>query len=229
MGFRKFGIAWCFALALCAGARADDKSVLPTLEAIDFSPALVERIHQARVLPIAFRFNQGTAPKCGFYALSHAMHAFDSAAPSGETLYQTAYENGWLWDDNGATVPRNLFLTMQAHGYRGEYGWGAQGGTIAYLKKLLRTGFSVVLAVRGVSNAGLPEHPGMFHVGGHWVALEGFVEIDGVEYLIIKDSNHYWSEPKYVNASLDGSTLWPRKQFEAAWSYWSYVAITPAE
>jgi len=215
---------WCAAMLWPALVAA---SSLDIIKQLSFDADMVDHIHAHRQLPIAKRSLQGSSSKCGFYALSHAMHAFDSHAPSGQALFETAETNGWLWSSDGSSLPRNLFLTMQVHGYRGEYGWGARGGTIKYLKQKLNEGYSILLAVRGTDDAGIPRHPGMFHVGGHWVALEGFVTIEGVEYLIVKDSSNHSAEPTYVDRKLEGSSLWPLKDFESAWSFWTYVTVKP--
>lgn len=227
-------LSMCFgALRLDAGiwpiSRESQIAALQVLKSLPWeSSHFVDKILQAKRHFIPVKQDQGMSTHCGFYALSHALSGFERFSPSGATLYSLALDNGWYWDDSGSTIPKNLHDTAKHLGFlKVESGWGFSGGTVSYMKALVRWGYALVVAVRGISAEGLPDYKNFFKVGGHWVAVEGFVNLQGKDYVIIKDSNTYVRQPEFIDKYLQGSHLWPVELFEKAWSFNSYVAIKP--
>lgn len=201
------------------------KAARARLEALPWDSAMIESIERAKVFAIPKRQNQGYSVKCGFYALSHVLSHFDPHAPTGHALYEVALDNGWYWSEEGSSLGTHLANVARDKGYRASTGWGWRGASIKNLKDFLKKGYGVVLAIRDISDDGFPLYEDLFKVGGHFVALEGFVKIGGQEYLIIKDSRHAGREPSYVESKLQGSSLWPVSLFESAWSFNLYVAV----
>lgn len=215
------------ALMLCTPGIAAHPAI-EALSALKWGPELRDHVRKGKWNPIWKKQNQGDRDLCGYFALSHALSGFDKNAPSGLEVWELAKKNGWYWNENGRSISKNLVNTAQAMGgYQVEHGWGPTGGTIKYLRTLVRWRFGVLLGIQGATDEGLPERKGVVYIGGHWVALEGFVKIEGVDYLIIKDSNHYGAQPEYIDKWLDGSNLWPVDLFEAAWNVNAYVALKP--
>jgi len=230
MGWIKgFGpLAALCVFASVASAVTPQEEAVEALNALNWGgPRVVLQVHKARVFHIPKQIEQD-GPRCGFFALAHVFSRFDRVnAPKGMQLYETAKANDWLWQSEGAADGSDLFNTANHYGYTGEYGWGTNGGTIDYLKSLLGKGYGVVIAVREISDEGLPSRAEAFDISGHFVALEGFVTLRGTEYLIVKDGNTYPKQPKFIKEKLGGSSLWPVDLFEENWGLNFYLALKP--
>lgn len=191
--------------------------------------AFVEKILKNRWRPVRGKKQIQEGPTCGYYATSHALASFDHRAPTGGELFDFAKRNGWYFKEEGSSISKNLADTVRGlGGYEVESGWGPTGISMKHLKALLRWGYGVVVGLQGVDDSGLPVQDAVIKIGGHWVAVEGFLTLNGTEYLIVKDSNTYGRQPDYVDKHLEGASLWPVSLFEDSWVLNSYVAMRPA-
>lgn len=173
-------------------------------------------------------YHPQTAANCGWYALKMVMDYHqqkDKRNPSPpaekgkpgdhwEPLWEYAKRTGNYMDDGGGVMfPSAIGKVAEAYGYTFQsYSYPFWPADLATLRKAVHDGKPVMVSVKNAdSNGDVISNRRV----GHWVVIEGFRTVNGVEYMVVK---HGWS---------GGSRIWRVSDFSNGWNMGSAVILTP--